>query len=157
VYTLTLCEPGSSVGIVSGYGLDDRAIVFDLRQRRNYFSSSLSFQIGSGAHPASYTMGTIDPYSGTKGRQRRDADHSPHLVPRLWMSRSYTSSPPPSASMACSGTALSFYTLNFRLHTGQQAEGQKTLNQIVASLPLILSALNLFVHAISICYCCPQI
>jgi hypothetical protein len=37
-------------------------------------------------------------------RPGRDADHSPHLVPRSRMSRSYTSSPP-SVSMACSGTA----------------------------------------------------
>jgi hypothetical protein len=33
------CEPGSSVSIVFGYGLDDRSI--DPRQRRNDFSCSL--------------------------------------------------------------------------------------------------------------------
>jgi hypothetical protein len=50
-------------------------------------------------------MGTGDPFPGTKVWPGRDADHSPHLVPRLKMSRSYTSSPP-SASVACSGTDL---------------------------------------------------
>jgi hypothetical protein len=36
------------------------------------FSSNLCVQTGSGAHPASYTMGT-----GGKARPGRDADHSP--------------------------------------------------------------------------------
>jgi hypothetical protein len=41
------------------------------------FSSSLSVQTGSGAHPASYTMGTGGPFPGGKARPGRDADHSP--------------------------------------------------------------------------------
>jgi hypothetical protein len=69
---------------------------FDPRQRRKDLSSSLCVQTGSGAHPA-----------GDKARPGRDADHSPHLVPWSWMSRSYTSSPP-SASMACSRKELIF-------------------------------------------------
>jgi hypothetical protein len=36
------------------------------------FSSNLCPQTGSGAHPASCTMGT-----GGKGRPKRDSDHSP--------------------------------------------------------------------------------
>jgi hypothetical protein len=78
---------------------------FDPRQRRKDFSSSLCVQTGSGAHPASCPMGTGGPFPGGKARPGRDADHSPHLVPRSRMSRSYNSSPP-SASVACSGTAL---------------------------------------------------
>jgi hypothetical protein len=58
------------------------------------FSSILYVQTGSGAHPASCTMGTGGPFPGGKARPGRDADHSPPLVPRSWMSRSYTSSPP---------------------------------------------------------------
>jgi hypothetical protein len=58
------------------------------------FFSSLCVQTGSGAHPASCTMGTGVLSPGVKARPGRDADHSPHLVPRSWMSRSYTSSPP---------------------------------------------------------------
>jgi hypothetical protein len=41
------------------------------------FSSSLSVQTGSGAHPASCTMATGGPFPGGKARAGRDADHSP--------------------------------------------------------------------------------
>jgi hypothetical protein len=34
-------------------------------------------QTGSGAHPASCTMGTGGPFPGAKSRPGRDADHSP--------------------------------------------------------------------------------
>jgi hypothetical protein len=87
------------------------------------FSSILCVQTGSGANPASYPMGTGGPFPGGKAQPGRDADLSPHLVkqkkskavplhamearegrggiapthsylvPRLRMSRSYTSSP----------------------------------------------------------------
>jgi hypothetical protein len=67
---------------------------FHHRQRREDFSSDLCVQTGSGAHPASCTMGTVSQFPGGKERSRRDAGHSPHLVPRSWMSRSYTFSPP---------------------------------------------------------------
>jgi hypothetical protein len=40
------------------------------------FSSSLCVQNGSGAHPASYPIGTGGPFPGCKARQERDADHS---------------------------------------------------------------------------------
>jgi hypothetical protein len=41
------------------------------------FYSSFCSQTGSGAHPASCTMGTGDPFPGGKARPGRDADHSP--------------------------------------------------------------------------------
>jgi hypothetical protein len=41
------------------------------------FSSSLCVQIGSGAHPTSYPMGTGGPFPGGKARPGRDADRSP--------------------------------------------------------------------------------
>jgi hypothetical protein len=41
-------------------------------------------------------MGTGGPFPRGKARPGRDADHSPHLVPRTRMSRSYT--PLPQAS-----------------------------------------------------------
>jgi hypothetical protein len=50
--------------------------------------------LSNGAHPASCPVGTGGPFPGVKARQGRDADHSPHLVPRSRMSRSYISSPP---------------------------------------------------------------
>jgi hypothetical protein len=41
------------------------------------FSSSPCVQTGSGAHPASCTMGIGDSFPGGKARPGRDADHSP--------------------------------------------------------------------------------
>jgi hypothetical protein len=57
ITTLRDSEPGSSVSIVPGYGLDDQAIEFCPRQRRKDFFSSLCVQTGSGAHRASCPMG----------------------------------------------------------------------------------------------------
>jgi hypothetical protein len=58
VYTelalLNLCELGSSVSIVSGYGLEDRAIEVRSPTEAKDFSSSLCVQTGSGVHPASW-------------------------------------------------------------------------------------------------------
>jgi hypothetical protein len=68
---------GSSVGIVSGYGLDDQAIKVLSRQIQKDFSFILCVQTGSGAHAASSTMGSVGPFPGTKARPERDADHSP--------------------------------------------------------------------------------
>jgi hypothetical protein len=95
----------SSVSIVSGYGLDDRAIEVRSPAETTVFSSNLCVQTGSGAHPASCTMGTGGPFPGAKCSRGVTLTTHPHLAPRSRMSRSYTSSPP-SATMACSGTAL---------------------------------------------------
>jgi hypothetical protein len=70
----TVCEPGSSVSTVSGYGLDDRAIKVRSPAGAEDFSSNLSVQTSSGAHPASCTGGT---FPGGKARPGSDADHSP--------------------------------------------------------------------------------
>jgi hypothetical protein len=56
----------SSGGIVSDYGLDGRAIGVRSPAGAKDFSSSLCVQTGSGAHPASCTMGTGDPFPGGK-------------------------------------------------------------------------------------------
>jgi hypothetical protein len=91
----------------SDYGLDDRAIEVQFPAERKNFSSSFSVQNASGAHPASCTMGTGGPFPGGKARPGRDVDHSPHLVQRSRMSRSYTCTfSPPKPSVACSGTEL---------------------------------------------------
>jgi len=42
--------------------------------------------------PEQWVPGVLS--QGAKARPGRDADHLPHLVPRLRISRSYTSSPP---------------------------------------------------------------
>jgi hypothetical protein len=67
----------SSGTIVSDYGLDDRAIGVRSPAGAEDFSSSLCVQTGSGADPASCTMGTGGPFPGSKARPGRDADHSP--------------------------------------------------------------------------------
>jgi hypothetical protein len=56
----------SSGSIVSGYGLDDRAIGFRSLAGTKDFSSILCVQTGSGAHSASCTMGTGGPFPGGK-------------------------------------------------------------------------------------------
>jgi hypothetical protein len=65
-------EPGSSGSIVSGYELDDRAIEVQSPVEAKDFSSSLCVQTGSGAHPASCTMGTGGPFPRSKARLGRD-------------------------------------------------------------------------------------
>jgi hypothetical protein len=63
--SLSECR-GSSVSIVSDYGLDDRAIGVRSPVGEKDFSSILCVQTGSGAHPASCTMGTGGPFPGGK-------------------------------------------------------------------------------------------
>jgi hypothetical protein len=67
----------SSGSIVSDYGLDDPAIEVRSPAGAKNFSCNLCVQTGSGANPASCTMGTGGPFSGGKARSGRDADHSP--------------------------------------------------------------------------------
>jgi hypothetical protein len=103
IMTITLQEvlgrtnlPTFSMAVVaiSDYGLDDRAIRIRSPARAKDFSSNLCVQTGSGAHPASSTMGTGGPVPGAKrGRDVTLSTH-PHLVPRSGMSRSYIFSPP---------------------------------------------------------------
>jgi hypothetical protein len=68
---------GSSVSVVSDYGLDDRAIDVRSPAEAKDFSSSLCVQTGSEAHPASCPVVTVGPFPGAKARPGRDADHSP--------------------------------------------------------------------------------
>jgi hypothetical protein len=85
----SLRSRGSSVSIVSGYG---RAIEVRAPAEARDFSCNPCVQTGCGVYPASCTMGTGGPFPWDKARPGRNADLSPHLVPRSWMSRSYTSS-----------------------------------------------------------------
>jgi hypothetical protein len=63
--------------VVSGYGLDDRAIEVRYPAGAKDFSSDLCVQTVSEAHPGSCTMGTGGTFPGGKARPGRDADHSP--------------------------------------------------------------------------------
>jgi hypothetical protein len=83
------CEPGSSVNLVSGYRLDDRAIEVRSPPEADV-PSNLCVQTGSGAHPASCTMGTGVPFLGLKRGRGVTLTTHPHLVPMLRMCRSYT-------------------------------------------------------------------
>jgi hypothetical protein len=57
----------SSGSIVSDYGLDDRAIeVLSPAEAKGFFLYNLCVRTGSGAHPASCTMGTGGPFPGGK-------------------------------------------------------------------------------------------
>jgi hypothetical protein len=56
----------SSGSIVSNYGLEDRAIGVRSPAGAKDFSSSLCVQTGSGAHPASCSMGTGGIFPGGK-------------------------------------------------------------------------------------------
>jgi hypothetical protein len=56
----------SSVGIALGYGLDDWGSRVRFPVGVGNFSLHHRVQIGSGAHPASYPMGTRDSFPGGK-------------------------------------------------------------------------------------------
>jgi hypothetical protein len=66
VPTYTLRSGVSSGSIVSDYGLDDWAIGVRSPAGAKDFSSILCGQTGSGAHPASCTVGTGGPFPGGK-------------------------------------------------------------------------------------------
>jgi hypothetical protein len=92
---------------VSDYGLDDRAIGVRSPAGTEDFSSSLCGQTGSGAHPASCTMGTEGPFPGGKARLERDADHSPSSSAEVVNEQElYLLS---KRSLACRGTALLYF------------------------------------------------
>jgi hypothetical protein len=65
---------GSSVSIVSHYGLDDQGSIL---VEANDFFSSLCVQTSSEAYPSSCPVGTGGPFSRVKAWPGHDADHSP--------------------------------------------------------------------------------
>jgi hypothetical protein len=65
----------SSVGIALGYGLHDRGSRFRFPAVAGNISLHHRVQNGSGAHPASYPMGTRGSLPGVKW-QEREYDHS---------------------------------------------------------------------------------
>jgi hypothetical protein len=58
------------------------------------FSYSVCDQTSCKAHPASYSRDSVGPFSGVQRDPGRDANHSPHLVPKSRVSKSYISFPP---------------------------------------------------------------
>jgi len=74
------CGPGSSIGIVTGYGLDGPGI-------ESFWGAKFSapVQTGPGAHPASCTMGTGS-FLGVK--RGRDVTLTPHPLLVPWSTKS---------------------------------------------------------------------
>jgi hypothetical protein len=66
-------ELASSVSIVPDYRLDSWGLI---PTETEDFSCSLCVQTGSGAHPASQTVGVGNPFPGDKAWPQHDADHS---------------------------------------------------------------------------------
>jgi hypothetical protein len=83
----------SSGSVVSDYGVDDRAIGVRSPAGAKDFSSILCVQTGSGAHPASCTMGTGGLFPGAKRGRAVTLTTHPHLVPKSRISRTYISYP----------------------------------------------------------------
>jgi hypothetical protein len=59
----------SSVGIALGYGVDDRGSKVRFPVRAGNFSLHHLVQNGSGAHPASYPMGSRGSFPGDKAAE----------------------------------------------------------------------------------------
>jgi hypothetical protein len=73
---LTIGEPGSSVNIVSGYGLDDRTIeVLSPAEATGFFLYLLCPDRLWGP-PSLLYNGYVGPFPGAKARPGSDADHS---------------------------------------------------------------------------------
>jgi hypothetical protein len=84
----------SSVGIATGYGLDERGGGWSSSPVRvKKFLVLHIVQTDSGVHPTSYKMGTGGSFPGVK-RQGREADRSPPTsaeIKKMWI---YTPTPP---------------------------------------------------------------
>jgi hypothetical protein len=81
-----------SVGIALGYRLDDRGSRVRFPSGAGNFSLHNRVQNVSGAHPASYPMGTGGSFLGVK-RPGREADHSPPYSAEVKNAWSYTLTP----------------------------------------------------------------
>jgi hypothetical protein len=66
LHTVNRKSRDSSVGIALGYGLDDWGSRVRFPAEDGSFSLHHRVQIGSGAHPASYPMGTRGSFPGGK-------------------------------------------------------------------------------------------
>jgi hypothetical protein len=88
----SVCEPGSSVSIVSGYGMDDRGSTPGRSERSFPLASVSRSALGPTQPPVQWVPGVLSP--GLKrGRGVTLTTHS-YLVPWSRMSRSYIFSSP---------------------------------------------------------------
>jgi hypothetical protein len=70
---------GSSVSIVSDYGLDVRAMGMIHGKGKRIFPLVCVSRPAFGVHPASHPMGTGGPFRGDKAWPGRGADHLPFI------------------------------------------------------------------------------
>jgi hypothetical protein len=112
MYLQIMVSRGSSVRTVSDYGLDCQG---SIPERGRGFASNLCIQTGSGAHPASYTMGTGGSFPVVKRSRGLMLTIHPLLVPRLRKSRSYTSSHPNAPLWSVTGPLYLYLTLHASL------------------------------------------
>jgi hypothetical protein len=90
-WTFEYREPGSAVGIATGYGLDDRGVGVRVPVGSRIFSKSSRPTLGSMQPPIQWVPRALSP--GLK-RPEREADHSTPAsaeVKKMWI---YTSTPP---------------------------------------------------------------
>jgi hypothetical protein len=112
----SICEPGSSVRLRAGRP-GDRGLIPGRGEWTFPVTSVSRPALGSTQPPVQWVPGVLSP--GLKrGRGVTLTTHT-HLVPRSRMSMSYTPLTP-SASVACSGTALAFITLYAKDVSGLQ-------------------------------------
>jgi hypothetical protein len=83
-------DPRWLSGIVLGYGLDNWGSRVRFPAGAGNFSLHHRVQNGSGAHPASYAMGSRGYFRGVK-RPGREADHQPPSSTEVNKTWSYTS------------------------------------------------------------------
>jgi hypothetical protein len=122
---------GSSVSIVSDYGLDDWAIeVRYPAEEKGFFLYPLCPEKLWGP-PSLLSNRHRGPFPGVKRGRDMTLTTRSHLVQRSGMSRSLTSSPP-SAFMTCSGTVL-FYVNMVMNETSGKRWGISWLVEILAS------------------------
>jgi hypothetical protein len=79
----------SSGSIVSDYGLDDQAIEVRSPAGAKDFPSNLCVQTGSGAHPASCTMGTGGLFPGGKSVAGADGSAIAQVVSHQLLTTGY--------------------------------------------------------------------
>jgi hypothetical protein len=81
----------SSVGVTTGYGLEDGGVGVQVPVGQEF--SFLHLQTDAGVHPTSYTVGTGGSFLGDKA-PGREADHSPPASAEVKKMSLYTSTPP---------------------------------------------------------------
>jgi hypothetical protein len=97
-------EPGSSVSIVTSYGLGDQG---SIPERGGVFFLYPPCPADSGAHPASCTMGTGGSFPRSKVWLQHDADHPPPSSAEVKKEEQHLLSPQVPFT-ACSGSTLLF-------------------------------------------------